>query len=205
VAHAQDSSLFQRGAPAEGLPPLTLDTGSYLYRKPEPPKVLVKHDIVTIVVNVNSRVLSEGDVQNRKQANLDAVLKSWIKFDDGNLVPDSQSQGDPRINGQWNSQYRAEADLETRDSLTFTIASEVVDIRPNGNLVVEARRTIQINDVTWEQSLTGVIRREDVTPDNKVQSEDIHDLHIQKREMGQVRDGYRRGWLVRFFDKLQPI
>ena len=81
----------------------------------------------------------------------------------------------------------------------------MVDIRPNGNLVIEARRTIQNNDETWEQCLTGTVRREDVTPDNKVLSEDIAELRIHKRESGQVRDAYRRGWLVRFFEKWQPI
>jgi flagellar L-ring protein precursor FlgH len=204
-ATAQDSSLLRRELPTGGQPPLTLETSSYLYQEPEPPKVLKLHDIVTIVVNINSRVFSEGEVQNRKRAQLDAVLGDWIKFADGDLIPDPQSRGDPRISGKWNTQYRAEADLETRDSLSFTIAAKVVDIRPNGNLVVEARQTVQNNDELWEQSLTGVIRREDVTPDNKVESEDVAELRIMKRESGQVRDAYRRGWFLKFFEKLSPI
>ena len=111
----------------------------------------------------------------------------------------------PRVAGQYNSRFRSQADLETLDAMTFTIAAKVVDIRPNGNLVIEARRTIENNAEIWEQSLTGTIRREDVSPDNKVLSEDVAELRIKKRESGQVRDGYRRGWLTRLFDKLQPI
>jgi flagellar L-ring protein precursor FlgH len=201
---AQDSSLLRRGDSADGQPP-SLDDSSFIYKELEPPKVLKLRDIVTVVVNINTRVLSEGEVDNRKQASLDAVLADWISFDNGDLVPDPQRRGSPRIGGKWNSRYRAEGDLETRDLLTFTIAATVVDILPNGNLVIEARRTVQNNDEVWEQSLTGVIRREDVSLDNKVESEDVAEMRIHKREGGQVRDAYRRGWFVKFFDKLQPI
>jgi len=191
--------------PGQSPAPLTLEGSSFLYHEPKPPQVLKLHDIVTVVVNINTRVLSAGEVDNRKRASLDAVLADWLAFDKGNLVPDPQRQGDPRISGEWKSRYRAQGDLDTHDSLTLTIAAAVVDIRPNGNLVIEARRSIKNNDEMWEQSLTGTIRRVDVTPDNRVDSEDVAELRIRKREAGQVRDAYRRGWLVRFFDKLQPI
>ena len=53
------------------------------------------------------------------------------------------NHGDPRIKGQLDSQFKTEADTSTNDSLTFRIAAQVVDIRPNGNLVIEARSEIQ--------------------------------------------------------------
>jgi flagellar L-ring protein FlgH len=203
--NAQDASLLRPYAAQQTHAPPTLKTGSFLYQEPVPPKVLQKHDIVTVVVNIMSRMASEGEVDNRKESRLDAVLADWISFDRGDLVPDPQRRGSPTVAGQWKSKYRADAGVETRDSLTFTIAATIVDVRPNGNMIIEARRTIQNNAETWEQCLQGVIRREDVTPDNKVLSEDIADLHVFKRETGQVRDGYRRGWLVRFFERWQPI
>ena len=54
--------------------------------------------------------------------------------------------------------------MELRDALTFRIAAAVVDIRPNGNLVIEARREIRINEEVWMQSLTGVIDRKSIGP-----------------------------------------
>jgi flagellar L-ring protein precursor FlgH len=95
--------------------------------------------------------------------------------------------------------------LETRDSLKFRIAARIVDIRPNGNLVIEAHRQIRNNEEVWQQSLTGIIRREDVLPNNTVLSEDIAELQIDKREIGHVREGYRRGWLTRFYDRYAPF
>ena len=100
---------------------------------------------------------------------------------------------------------RSEATLETRDSMKFRIACHVVDIRPNGNLVIEGRHTIQNNEEQWDCAVTGEVRPEDIKPDNSVQSENVADLRISKQERGHVRDGYRRGWVLEWLDRYQPF
>ena len=201
---AQDSSLLHRSPRPIQQSPLTIEDCSLMYRRPTPPKVLKLHDLVTVVVSLNSRMLSEGDAESRKTASINAVLADWIGIDGLALRPDPQSAGDPRVNGSLNSLFRAESDIETRNTLTFTIQSEVVDIRPNGNLVIEARQEVTDNDEVWEKSLTGIIRREDVNPDNTVESDRVADLQVFKRERGNVRDGYRRGWLLKFYNRFNP-
>jgi flagellar L-ring protein precursor FlgH len=204
-AYAQDSSLFNRGNSAYQLP-LTAENASLFYKIPQPVDTLQLHDIVTVVVNINSRALSEGDAQNRKISKLDAHLQNWILLDGlRKVTPDPQSAGEPRIQAQLNSQFRTNADIETRNTLTFTVAAKISDVLPNGTLRVEAREFVNINSDLWERSLTGVIRREDVTPDNKVLSEDIADLQVFTRETGQVPDAYRRHWLHKLYDRYWPF
>lgn len=205
MAEAQNSSLL--GAATHGMPgrPLTIESVSMIYTPPEPIKTLQLHDIVTVVVNVNSRMQSDGDVENRKRTNIDAILYDWIMLDKFSIKAAPQEGGDPRAKAKLDSQFRAEADMSSRSSLVYTIAAEVVDVRPNGTLVIEARQQVTINDELWERALLGTIRREDVTPDNKVQSEDIANLRVFNRESGQVRDGYKRGWFQRFYDRVQPF
>ena len=89
--------------------------------------------------------------------------------------------------------------------MTFRIAAAVVDIRPNGNLVIEARREIRINEEVWMQSLTGVVRRQSIGPDRTVRSDEVAELRIEKREKGFVNDAYTRGWLTRWYDKWKPF
>lgn len=81
----------------------------------------------------------------------------------------------------------------------------MVDIRPNGNLVIEARRYRHNNDEITEASLSGTVRREDVLPNNTVLSEDVAELNIYTHDEGHVRDSYRRGWLWRVFDRWKPF
>jgi len=199
-AAAQDSSLFSP-ARARGL---TLQNSSWTFEpKPEPRPIQV-HDIITVLVDEKSVVISEGELDRRKKANIDAVLEDWVLLRGLKLFPDPQSAGDPAIKGKLDKKYRAEAELETRDSMIFRIAVEVVDIRPNGTLVVEGHRTIRNNDEQWDYSLSGLVRPDDINQQtNTVQSEAVSQLRITKREGGIVRDGYRRGWLQTLLDKYQ--
>ncbi len=206
LANAQDASLFHRDPRnSQGL---SLQNTSFVFRELPPearPRELQKHDIVTVLVDFRSRFLSEGDAENRKTANLTAILADWIKLDSGSLKPATQSDGDPTVSGSLISQFRAESDVELRDSLTFRMAAEIVDIRPNGNLVIEGHLNIRNNEEHWQISITGVVRREAIEADRTVSSDEITQLFIDKKEVGQVRDGYSRGWLAKFYDRFKPF
>jgi flagellar L-ring protein precursor FlgH len=206
AVNAQDGSLFLN--PTQANHGLTLENSSFMYQQLPPesrPRQLQKHDIITVVVDVRSRFLSEGDGQARKTQSLTAVLADWIKLDNGHLKPAPQSDGDPTIAGTLNSQNRAQSDLELRDSLAFRMAAEIVDIQPNGNLVIEGHQTVRNNEEQWRISLTGVVRREAIQPDRTVSSDAIYDFNVDKEEVGQVRDGYARGWFARWYDRYKPF
>jgi flagellar L-ring protein precursor FlgH len=201
-AEAQNSSLFHRDLPTTERAPLKLADTSWLYQKVDPPPVIKKHDLITIIVDEKQQLISEGDVQRRKNAKYDAKLKDWIQFHNGlDIMPAPFYNGAPRINGAVDQTYQAQMALETRDALKFRISAQVVDVLPNGLLVLEAHRKIRNNEEVWEQSLTGIVRPEDVLPNNSVLSEDIAELSISKYEQGHVRDGYRRGWVTMLYDR----
>ena len=48
-------------------------------------------------------------------------------------------------------------------------------------------------------------RREDIGPGNVILSKNIANLVVDKRELGQIRDSYKRGWLTRWWDQLGPF
>jgi flagellar L-ring protein precursor FlgH len=202
VAWGQSSSLF--GDPADRSP-LTLPRYSWTYQAPAEPREVRLNDLITVIVDEKTRVISEGEVDRRKRANLQMILKDWIILDGWAVRPDPQSTGDPTIAGSVESKYRANADLDTRDTMQFRISCRVVDLRPNGNLVLEGHRTIRNNHEVWEMSLSGEVEPDALMPNDTVHSEDVADLRIYKRESGHVRDGYRRGWLLRWMDAYQPF
>lgn len=202
-ASAQSSSLF--GNPCQRPSPMTLSEYSWTYRPPEEPKTVRLHDIITVVIDEKSAVSSEGQMDRKKQAYGDLKLADWIMLKNWRLVPDPQSQGDPHIRGELDNKMRSQATFETQDSMKFRIACTVVDIRPNGNMVLEGRRSIRNNEDVWEYSMTGEIRSQDVLPNNTVLSENVAEMRIHKREVGHVRDGYRRGWLLQWLDQYQPF
>jgi flagellar L-ring protein precursor FlgH len=207
-AFGQDASLLETPLVTPSQAPLTLENSCFMYQKvpPESQKRELRiNDIITVLVDYRSSMNSDGNAENRKTSNLNAELKNWLKFDGKNLMPAPQNHGDLHVDGELTSQFRADSTMELKDTLTFRIAVRVVDIQPNGNLVVEGHRDITINDEVWLQSLTGVVRRSSIGPDRTVRSDEIDDLHITKRERGFIRDSYARGWFTEWYDKWKPF
>ncbi|MEM6978274.1 MAG: flagellar basal body L-ring protein FlgH [Planctomycetota bacterium] len=178
---------------------------SWTYQPAPPLRSFQVQDIITIRVDEVARMMAEGESEKRRLSLFQAVLTDWIRISQGQLKPDPQADGDPTVNAQSQANSRNEASIEAREMLTFNIAARVVDIRPNGNLVLEARKTYRINDNLWETSLSGICRAQDIAPDNVVLSRDLIDLEIRKQDRGQLRDGYNRGWFQRFFDRVKPF
>jgi flagellar L-ring protein precursor FlgH len=202
LAVAQSSSLY--GAPGQRRE-LTLNNDGWTFQKPLAPTPIQLRDIVTVIINQQSVVISEGEIDRKKKAHGDLILKDWIFLKGLSAFPNQMASGDPHIRGEIDNKMRAESSLETRDSIKFRLGCEVVDIRPNGNLVIEGRASIRNNEEVWDYALTGEIRPKDILPNNTIQSDSIANLRLEKRELGHVRDGYRRGWMLKWMDRHQPF
>lgn len=207
LAVGQDGSLMAL-APPSVAGAATLDNSSFIYQT-LPPEAMARplevQSIITVLVDYRSVMLSEGDAESIKVGSFNSALTDWIKFDGKDIFPAPQSNGDPTIGGTLNSQRVANSDVEQRESLTFPIAAKVVDIRPNGNLVIEGRRRVRVNEEVWMTYLTGTVPRQMIGPDWTVRDTSIADLRIDKYEEGAVRDGYARGWLSRWYGKYKPF
>lgn len=188
--------------PANGAPPPT----SWYEVPLPPPKEVRVNDIITIRVDMGARFSSDAQLQRRRTAQYDARLNDWILLQGLRAIkPDPQPDGDQRVQGNLNQLNRVTGQLDTTESLKFDIAGHVADVLPNGNIVLEAHRTARINDERWMHSLSGVCRREDIGPGNIVLSKDIANLQVEKRELGQIPDSYKRGWLTKWWDQFGPF
>jgi flagellar L-ring protein precursor FlgH len=78
----------------------------------------------------------------------------------------------------------------------------VTKVNPNGTLIIEGARSVVVNKETQLFKITGVIRREDVRPDNTVMSEAIADAQIKLDGKGTINDRQRRGLITRLLDWL---
>jgi flagellar L-ring protein FlgH len=86
--------------------------------------------------------------------------------------------------------------------LSATITARVVEVLPNGDLVLEGAREIDINGDRQIVVLTGVARQGDIDQNNVVQSPQIGQLRIRYFGRGLIKDNLRPGFLVRMLNKI---
>jgi flagellar L-ring protein precursor FlgH len=184
--------------------PLSRRDVSWIYiDRPKPRKVGV-HDIITVIVDEKSEVTQNSRFNRTRNAVYTAQLKEWLRINnEGNL--DIAAGSSPGINGQLRSQLQSMGQGLSTEGMKYRIAATVVDILPNGTLILEAHKSIRTNTEVWEYSLTGRIRSQDVGGNNSVSSENIADLMISKREQGKIYDSTKRGWLQGLYDFILPF
>jgi flagellar L-ring protein precursor FlgH len=170
------------------------------------PKLLKKHDLVTIIVNEQSSSVTNGTNNLQKTADFDAAIPTFVQFVPQDMQLIEQTPATPlelKMTGQ--RDLKGTADVERSDIVTARITAMVLDVKPNGTMVLQASESIKTDDEEQKMVLTGTCRVDDVTADNTVVSTQLFDLHLSKTTKGQAHDTNTRGLLPRFLDWLNPF
>jgi len=90
-------------------------------------------------------------------------------------------------------------------SITASIGARVVEVYPNGNLVVFGRQEMKVNNDVQYILVSGVVRPEDVGADNSIRSTNLADANIEYVGRGTIADKQKAGWGTRLVDKVWPF
>lgn len=175
---------------------------------PEPvPKTLRKHDQVTIIVREQSQFSSQGRTELKKEAEFEARLEEFIRLKLRNAEVEGGALGPngPSVRASGTRDFKGEGTVDRSDSFTTRVQAEVVDVKPNGTLVLQARSRIRTDDEERYFVLTGSCRVEDVNADNTILSSQLFDKDIRHSSKGNVRNASRRGWLSNLLDAVSPF
>ncbi|HMO13176.1 MAG TPA: flagellar basal body L-ring protein FlgH [Pirellulaceae bacterium] len=160
-----------------------------------------------LIVQINER----SDVQNRDQrlmqkqnssssdASITGRISGVIGNGNGGFGFDQESDANRQFNG--NSQYRSERGFIDQ----FTVS--IVDITPNGNMLVRGKRNVQLEGEQKTLVLTGIVRAADISPNNTISSSRIADLDIRydsNFERGAEHRFINQGWLGKQMNKIWP-
>jgi flagellar L-ring protein precursor FlgH len=201
-------SLFRASLQAQPEPGQATLRDVSFYSVPDPePRVLKKHDLVTVIVREESAFKSKGTTDVKRQSELEAKIEEFIKLDLRNFELQGGAIGPvpPSIKADASRGFKGEGSVDRSDSLTARIAVEVVDVKPNGTLVLQGSKRIKTDDEEQQFILTGVCRAADVSADNTVLSTNLYDLSLEKKHKGAVRDASKRGWVTKLLDALNPF
>ncbi|HRX85332.1 MAG TPA: flagellar basal body L-ring protein FlgH [Phycisphaerae bacterium] len=213
AARAQTSSIAKqkqavedtvREAPAAKGNPV-LEANSLIAVKEQEPRKFQVNDLITVIVRVQTEYEADGKANARRQADLKSELDAFIKLTGGGIGATPFRRGKPNIDYKSTFNQRNDAESQREDKLTTRITGKIIDVKPNGNLVIEARSNMHHDDEEHDMTLTGTCRSIDVTPDNTVLSTQVENLNIDIATKGSIRNTTRPGWLSTIVDWIRPL
>jgi len=202
------ASAFAAMPPKDRVRPVTraIERMSLIAIPSVPPRKFKVNDLISIIVRQQKKYLADGKLDTKKEWDIAGKLNEWFRFyPDHKLGTDQLSNGQPGFDFTYENEIKSKAKNNRQDQFTTRIESRVIDVKPNGNLVLEARITEAHDDEEFVITLTGVCRSDDVTPDNSILSTQIAEMVLIEQNEGAVRDSTRRGWIPKTLDWLRPF
>lgn len=155
-------------------------------------------DVVTVRIVENSKGNKNASTKTEKDSSVSASISALLGLPSNTLA-------NTTVGAESSEKHDGSGSTSRSSQLTAVIAAKVIDVLPNGNLFIDGKREVIVNNETQLLSLNGIIRPEDIGPNNTILSTYIADAKITYTGSGVVADKQRVGWLVRLIDLVWPF
>lgn len=170
------------------------------------PRTYALHDLVTITIREDLSVDFEAEISAEKESSTTGAIKDLPKLKLSDLlqaqINDSDVTPDVKLDVEYQREFTGEGEYSRRETMTARVTARVIDVKPNGTLVLEARKHIASDDETVTLVATGTCRVDDISADNEVMSTLLYDLHIVKHHNGELRKSTKKGPLTKLLDAI---
>ena len=162
-------------------------------------------DIVTVVIVETASASKEAATATGRSSELNAGIPNFLGLEESKIISSNFSDLKNLINASASSKFDGSGSTSRKETLTATISAKVVDVLPNGNLKIEGRRNVMVNNEDQIVMVKGTIRQRDITPENTINSIFVADAQISYSGEGIISDRQKPGWLMNVIDKLWPF
>jgi flagellar L-ring protein precursor FlgH len=155
------------------------------------------HDLISVVVSESLAASTDGTVKNSRASNANSQISSLFgKLHPGNALQNLVAQTS-------SAALDAQGASATNSSLSTTLGGQVIEVLPNGMLVIEAARQVEFSQQTQTIVLRGIVRPEDISQQNQILSTAISSLELEVKGKGIINDyTHRPNFLVRLLQQM---
>ena len=169
--------------------------------KPMPLKTWKEHDQITIIVIESSTVSRTQELETEKESELAAEVAAWSDFfSNGSLFTQNTGVNLPKVEIAGAMDFEGEGDYGSKEQITFRTTATVLEVLPNGNLVLESRHTTKTDNEMTVKTVTGICNPRHVAPDDTVLHWRLYDLDLNVQNTGFVKDAANKGILTQIAD-----
>jgi flagellar L-ring protein precursor FlgH len=162
-------------------------------------------DTITIVISETASASKEAKTGTSRDSNVNAGITNLLGLETSKFAKTNFADLAALISASSSSSFKGAGNTSRQENLNATITARVMDVQANGNLMIEGRRNIKVNDEDQIIVLEGVVRTRDIAPDNTINSIYVADARISYSGRGIISDQQSPGWLMGIFNKVWPF
>jgi flagellar L-ring protein precursor FlgH len=157
-------------------------------------------DVITVLLNESSQATRTQNGSLTRESSNDMIPSGMQKYGAG---LGGFMGGINMLGGKLSNKGTGAADQQA--SLTGSVAVSVVEVMPNGNLVLRGEKQLALTEGSEIIQVAGIIRPDDVAPNNTVQSRRLANAQIAYRGSGDLANATKAGWGTSTLLKIWPF
>jgi len=150
-------------------------------------------DILTVKVNINDTAQFQDQTQLTRTSTEDTEITNFIG---ANAITNPAKAVLPGsiLTASGNSQMNGQGNINRNDQLVTNVAAVVTQLLPNGNMVIEGKQEIRLNNEIRELIVAGVVRPEDIQSDNTIELPKIAEARLAYGGRGTLTNIQTERW-----------
>ena len=162
-------------------------------------------DIVKVKINVSDKAALSNKSTRKRQTTENFVQPKIFNLEEKFLNPTEEGDSDSLLSLSGNNNNLGSGAIDRSEVIDTEIAAIITQILPNGNLVIAGKQEIEVNYELRQISIQGIIRTEDITSNNSIESSKIAELRLVYGGKGHVSDVQQPRLGTQLVDILSPF
>jgi len=155
-------------------------------------------DLLTVVIQESQQIQNNESTEFEKETTLDTALQNF------DIKPNAFDTL-PQIQGSSEREFEGSATYNKNGSFRTSLTVMVIDVLPNGNMVLEGSRDIRMDREKKRIRISGIVRPRDIAPDNTIPSTRVAQARILYEGSGPLTRSTNRSWLDHVLDFIWPF
>jgi flagellar L-ring protein precursor FlgH len=167
-----------------------------LYRDPRAMRV---GDLLTVTISMSDK----ATLDNKTDRSRDSQTKFSFDYLAEFLPWSKKGQADANVNSQ--SSTKGAGKIDRTEDVKFSVAAVVVDVLPNGNLLISGSQEIRVNYEMRVMNVGGIVRPLDITRNNTIAYEKVAEARISYGGRGRLMEVQQPAWGHQVYDRVVPF
>lgn len=176
------------------------DAGASLFRDARAVQV---GDVVTVRISIKDK----ASIDNASNRTRDASYSQSGALDFVVNAFGYAKSGDAKINADANgsTSTQGKGEIKRSENIDLLVAAQVIDVMPNGNLVVSGSQEVRVNFEVRVLNVAGIVRPGDVSPENSISYDKIAEARISYGGRGRITEVQQPGAGQQLIDLISPF
>ena len=161
-------------------------------------------DILLVEIVETTSAQNKASTDSKRDSSASGDINFLFRFDEW-VKHKALGTNSKTLDVDFKNSFKGEGETKRDSTMMATISARVIDITIDGNLVVQGYREIRTNNETQYIIINGLVRPDDISPNNSIQSSHMADARIEITGEGVISDKQQPGWFGRGLDMLWPF